>query len=362
MIVGMVATKPLRVGIVGLISSYSVLYPPDLLTLPGVKLVGAAHLGHDDKYIHDSLAFPWLAKAPKSREAWTTTYDAPLSETAEQLYDSGVDAVVICTEDYLRTRYAMAALERGLHVFLPKPFAYTAEDACGLRDAATKSTATAVPALPLRYHPAYQRAKELLTPDRFGRPVAMRASVTHHLTAGPWKSDPAKAAGPEFESGFYNVDALLYLADEPVVSVYAQAQSYFLPGVPPWDTARSLLTFKGSAVATADFNCGLEHHFTGQELEAVAPGGALRLERGRGVSGGTVLRTFTADGEAEEPAGPAGGGSGKASELANWVEICRRGDKAAAEALFATGCQTLEALLAFQRSCRSHQVEAVEPI
>ena len=82
----------------------------------------------------------------------------------------------------------------------------------------------------------------------------------------------------KFESGFYNVEALLYLADEPVVSVYAQAQSYFLPAVPPWDTARSLFTFKSGAVASADFNCGLDHHFTGQELEAVAKGGALRLE------------------------------------------------------------------------------------
>ena len=27
------------------------------------------------------------------------------------MYDAGVDAVVICTEDYLRTRYAMEALE-----------------------------------------------------------------------------------------------------------------------------------------------------------------------------------------------------------------------------------------------------------
>ena len=282
------------------------------------------------------------------------------------MYDAGVDAVVICTEDYLRTRYAMEALERGLHVLLPKPFAYTAEDARLLRDTTAKSTATAVPALPLRYHPAYQRAKALLTPDRFGRPIAMRASVTHHLTAGPWKSDPAKAAGPEFE-------IRLLQRRRPALPRGRTGRFRLRPGaklLPPRCPTvgyRSVaLDFQDGAVASADFNCGLDHHFTGQELEAVAKGGALKLERGRGGDGGsgsgTVLRTFTADGEAEEPAGSSSGGSGKASELANWVDICRCGDKGAAAALFSAGCRTLEALLALQRACHSGQVEAVETI
>ena len=362
----------LRVGIVGLISSYSVLFPPELRQIPGVKLAGAATLGRDDRYMRDSLALPWLSKAPKTRDAYAKAFDVALCETAEDLYDSGVDAVAICTEDYLRTRYAVAALERGIHVFLPKPFAYTAEDARRLRDAARASKATATPALPLRYHPAYRRAKELLTPEAFGRPQAMRGSITHHLTAGPWKSDPTMAAGPEFESGFYNVDALCYLADAPVKTVYAQAANYVHTGIPPWDTAKVHLTFERHAeapvessagseatMATADFYCGLHYRFTGQELEAVARDGALRIE---GRPGGMMVRTFTREGQSEEKAGEGSGGSGKASELANWVEICRKGDKEAASALFEQGCGTLAALLAMQRSIRSGVPEQVEAI
>ena len=350
--------RGLRVGIVGLISSYSVLFPPELKQLPGVKLV-AAHLGRDDAYMRDSLGLPWLSKAPKTRAAYATEFDVPLVETPAQLYETGVDAVVICTEDYLRTRYAIEALERGVHAFLPKPFAFTAEDARRLRDAGRASSATLVPALPLRYHPAYRRAKALLTPDGLGRPQTMRASVTHHLTAGPWKSDPTMASGPEFESGFYNVDALCYLADAPVKTVYAQTANYMHTGIPPWDTAKLHLTFEGGTMATADFYCGLHYRFTGQELEAVARDGALRIE---GRPGGMVLRTFTKDGQKEEPGGEGGGGSGKASELANWIEMCRRGDKEAASELYEQGCETLAALLAMQRSARSGQAEPVEAV
>ncbi|MGH2352894.1 MAG: Gfo/Idh/MocA family protein, partial [Chloroflexota bacterium] len=174
------AAPPLRVGIVGLISSYSLLVAEELGRVEGVELIGAAHLGRDDRYMADSLALPWLKRFPKDRAGYAETFGVPVVESLDELCAAGAQAVVLGTEEYLRTRYAIQALERGLHVYLPKPFAYTTDDVSRLREAAAKSPATLFPSLPHRWSAVHRRAAELLTPERLGRPLLLRSAITHH--------------------------------------------------------------------------------------------------------------------------------------------------------------------------------------
>src|SRR3990172_2145578 len=96
--------KPLRVGIVGIVSAYSVHYAEDLGKLPEVGVVGLARLGRDAGYVRDSLSLPWLKGYPKAAAEFEGRWGIPVVESAEELYDRGAQAVAICTEDYLRSR------------------------------------------------------------------------------------------------------------------------------------------------------------------------------------------------------------------------------------------------------------------
>src|SRR5688500_12705820 len=104
------APRPLRVGVLGLVSSYSLLIPEVLRTLPGVQLVGAAHMGRDDRYMAASLALPWLKRFPKVQAEYAAHFGVPVYATEDELFDAGVDAVVLGTEEHLRTAAALGAL------------------------------------------------------------------------------------------------------------------------------------------------------------------------------------------------------------------------------------------------------------
>jgi predicted dehydrogenase len=342
------------VGIVGLVSSYSVLIADELSRLEGVELAGAADLGRDDRYMADSLTLPWLRQYPKDREAYASRFGVPLYQTVDELYDAGVDAVVLGTEEYLRTRYAVDALARGVHAFLPKPFAYSGDDVTRLREALATSRATVFPGLPHRWSAPHRRAAELLVPEQLGRPLMMRAAITHHLATGPWKSDPTMAAGPEFELGFYAVDALVMLAGAAATSVTAVAGNLLHRGMPGFDFAKLQVQFESGALGSADLYCGVHYPFRGQELEVVARDGGIWL--GRGGDGRSELRVYTAEGERVEAPAPVG----RNAELAHWVDVCRRGDREEAERWLEMGAETLSVLLAFRRAWESGEKVAVQ--
>ena len=81
--------EKLRVGIIGLVSSYSLHYGQSLSEMDGVDFVGLAHLGRDPKYIRDALNLPWLSKYPKTLEAHAKRFGADIYETANELIDRG---------------------------------------------------------------------------------------------------------------------------------------------------------------------------------------------------------------------------------------------------------------------------------
>ncbi|HEX2187081.1 MAG TPA: Gfo/Idh/MocA family oxidoreductase [Chloroflexota bacterium] len=336
---------PLRIGLIGLVSAYSLHYAEDLTSMPGVEIAGTVSLGRDERYIRDSLTLPWLASYPKTIQEYERRWNIPVLETTEELYRRGVDAVVICTEDYLRPRYAAEALSHDLHVLIPKPFASSLEEVRAIEGALAKSRGTVTPSLPLRYSGAYTGAKAILDSGELGDPLAIRGQVAHHLSFGPWKSDSTMAAGPEFEVGFYTVDAMCYLMSRRPTRVTAAARNFLHLGVPTFDLAKLLVEFDGGGLGSADLYCGNHFRMPSQEMEIVCSDGAMRIER-QGARGEVALRVFTPQGERVET--PPG--SFRARELANWTRICREGDRAAAAALLSAGLTTLQVLVAFKQA------------
>jgi UDP-2-acetamido-3-amino-2,3-dideoxy-glucuronate N-acetyltransferase len=108
------------------------------------------------------------------------------------LQGAPVDAVVLATPAELHSAQAIAALERGLHVFVEKPMALQVADAIKMRDAARAARKTLMVGHLLRYHPAILRLKQWLSADRLGTlegVLALRLGPgTRDAAANPWWS------------------------------------------------------------------------------------------------------------------------------------------------------------------------------
>ncbi len=102
----------IEVGIIGGGLIAQVEHLPNLLNLPALFRVRG-------------LADP----SAKVRDHITRRWNVPTFATAEALLAEKLDAVLIATPDSYHADLAVAALDRGLHVFSEKPLCYAPEDA-----------------------------------------------------------------------------------------------------------------------------------------------------------------------------------------------------------------------------------------
>jgi len=309
--------KQFRVGIVGPVSSYTLHYAAALSAMPDVEYVGLAHLGRDPAYIEDSLNLPWLARYPKSVEGMQERFGGGLFETPEELIDAtGADAICICTEDYLHQHHALRAIDRGAHVFLPKPFARSRKEAEAVFDAATERGLVVIGSLPHRFRAPAVTARRAIDEGRIGRPVSGHFSIAHHLTLGSWKSDPSMASGPEYEIGFYVFDLVRMMMGSEPASVMGYGANLDHRGIPYIDNGKCIIQCQNGALASVDLVLSMHQRFPpARGFYVIGDEGALTIE-------GDQVVIHTPDGIEREPV-PSWNPYEK--ELATWIQICREG-------------------------------------
>lgn len=127
-----------------------------------------------------------------------------------------VDAVFVCTPDYLHAEHAVAALEAGKHVFLEKPMAITIEDCDRIIAAAKKSAGKLFVGHNMRYFPVIQKMRELIEQGRIGRVEAIWCR--HFINYGgdayfkDWHSERRYTTSLLLQKGAHDIDVIHYLA------------------------------------------------------------------------------------------------------------------------------------------------------
>lgn len=127
-----------------------------------------------------------------------------------------VDAIFVCTPDYLHAEHAVAALEAGKHVFLEKPMAITIEDCDRILEAAQKSTGKLFVGHNMRYFPVMQKMRELIEQGRIGRVEAIWCR--HFINYGgdayfkDWHSERRYTTSLLLQKGAHDIDIIHYLA------------------------------------------------------------------------------------------------------------------------------------------------------
>jgi predicted dehydrogenase len=134
----------------------------------------------------------------------------------ELLAKEKLDAVFVTAPDFLHEEMAVAALERGLGVYLEKPIAITLEGADRILRTAAKHKAKLFVGHNLRFYGVFRKMKEIIESGRIGQVQAVWCR--HFICYGgdayfkDWHSEQQFATGLLLQKGAHDIDIIHYLA------------------------------------------------------------------------------------------------------------------------------------------------------
>ncbi len=125
-----------------------------------------------------------------------------------------LDAVDVCVPTPVHAEIACAAIEAGKHVLCEKPLGRTSKDAKLIENAAAKAQTLSMPAMCIRFWPAYAWLKAAVDEKRYG-PV--RAAHFTRLSSAPgrWFDDGEQSGGALLDLHIHDTDFIHYLFGKP---------------------------------------------------------------------------------------------------------------------------------------------------
>lgn len=130
-----------------------------------------------------------------------------------------LDAIDICTPNYLHSIIAVEALEKGLHVFCEKPDAVNAAEAEKMQAAAIKSGKVLMVMRNNRYMPISSFMKQYIEAGKMGEIYAARCGWQRRRGIpgkGGWFTTKAQSGGgPLIDLGVHMIDLTMWLMGSP---------------------------------------------------------------------------------------------------------------------------------------------------
>ena len=145
---------------------------------------------------------------------------ACFSDFVELLTTQELDAVVITLPNTLHAPAAMAAFQRGLHVYLEKPLASSLTEGREVLAAWRRSGRVGMIGYNYRFLPPFQRARDLIRSDRIGPIVALRSVFSSTRRALPvWKQRRETGGGALLDLASHHLDLAAWLVGQPPCSL-----------------------------------------------------------------------------------------------------------------------------------------------
>lgn len=134
----------------------------------------------------------------------------------ELLRRDDVDAVFVCTPDFLHEEHAVAALEAGKAVYLEKPLAITIDGCDRILETARRTGSRLFLGHNMRHFPVILKMKELIDAGTIGEVQA--AWCRHFISYGgdayfrDWHSEARNTTGLLLQKGAHDIDVMHWLA------------------------------------------------------------------------------------------------------------------------------------------------------
>ncbi len=279
------ARKNVRIGLVGVGAAAQINHIPALKKTEGLELVGLCDRDPE--------------KA--ARVAQKFGIEHAFDRFDDLLAAEDIDAIDICTPNYLHAPMAIAALEAGKHVLCERPFARRAEEAANMVKAAKKADRLLLCAVQHRFRPDAQLLKKFVEKGDLGDIFFAKAGWLRQRTE--WDSDEWRrqkresGGGVVLDLGFQMLDLSLWVLGNPaVVSVSASVHRLRKDEVE--DSATALLRLDNGTTLTLELTWGLLMEKDFAYLNLFGAGGAALLNPFRvhkGMHGSLVNVTPTLD-------------------------------------------------------------------
>lgn len=297
----------------------------------GAGAIAQRHLAILDRHGDVETTAVCDIDAPRAEETARTLGATAHSDCESMLDRERLDALFVCTPPASHAAPAVAALQRGLHVYVEKPLARELSDGRAIISAWEASGAVCAVGYQWRSLDLLDElrgaldgaAPGLLVSRSMGPTEAARGDLAN-ARSGPqesWFVDPEQSGGILFELGSHDVDLQLALAG-PVESVQAAAVAGLLAlaGTSAsrlHDAVAAILHFTGGALGVIQVAWSPEAQPPVYALDVVAADAALHLDLDptfhlHGRAGGVKV---TARG-AEDP---------RESTLARFLDAARKG-------------------------------------
>jgi predicted dehydrogenase len=201
------------------------------IAFAGTGLIAGVHAGAAQK-LPDVTLEAVVNHRPESMAAFATQFDIPRQypNVADLLKDGDVDAIIVCTPNYLHAPQSIAALEAGVHVLVEKPMAMNAAEAEAMLAASQKSGALLMVGHVWRFDPDVRWLREQVTAGRLGEIIRTKGYCVH-VNGGPagWFTQKRlSGGGATADMAIHAVDTVRFLLSGPnPVSVYAHIGTYY---------------------------------------------------------------------------------------------------------------------------------------
>ena len=191
-------STPLRIGVVG--AGFGEFHVRTLINQDGADLVAVADHSEERSALIGSR------------------YGCASYNDAERMMDSEeLDAISVCVSPRGRAPILKSAVDRGLSMFVEKPWATDGEHAAELASICAGATGTVMTAFSFRFHPAIRKAIDLVQGDLGPIRVGTGCYVFDWLPpADSWLWDPQNGGGIFNENSCHLFDVVCALAGRPI--------------------------------------------------------------------------------------------------------------------------------------------------
>ena len=211
-----------------------------------------------------------------------------------------IDAVCVCTPNWLHAEHSIAALEAGKHVMVEKPMALNARDAQRMVDAAKAGGKQLVVGFQHRFEPRSRMIRRLIESGAFGRILYVRAQALRRRGITSWGVFGRKdlqGGGPLVDVGVHMLETGHYLMGAPR-PVSATANTFCYIGdkpcevEAPWgpwdhktytveDLAVGMVRFEGGAMMTVESSFAAHIERDVMNVQVMGEKGGANFETGQ---------------------------------------------------------------------------------
>lgn len=180
--------------------------------------VGIIGYGKQGQIRHQAMMETNCAEVVAISEPHVVNVDLPNLTHEEIITSPNIDAIIICTPNFLNKPLTIKALNNGKHVFCEKPPCFTSKDMLEICEAETISGKKLMYGFNHRHHDSIIHMKELINGGKYGKVLWMRGRYGKSVTAdyfNEWRANKELAGGGILlDQGIHMLDLFLYLGGD----------------------------------------------------------------------------------------------------------------------------------------------------